>query len=382
MLVTGTELARPYLLKLAIDDHITGYSEPMYLFDKEDAPMEGIVFNDKVFIRRDKLDTQQIQSYSSKDIKTLTKIGGDFYLLDGDVSLTESKELSAVKSGDKYIVSSESSTFDGVKLTDSEYKLFREADIKGLSRIGLTLLTIIILGFLFSYIQVYILNYVSQKIIFNIRQEVFTHLQKMSLSYFDKNPVGRLVTRVTNDTEALNEMYTSVLVYLFKDVFLITGIVIVMIKMNYRLALLSFTVVPLILIASVIFRAKIRNVYREVRVRLARINATLNENITGMKTIHIFKQEDKKFREFDTAIGIPAVVMVIRVISTGKTIWKRPIPSGPMSLDSMILYANPIIRIIKFMMAKISAPYINPDLFKISPPLLLYRYSYIHVLIH
>jgi len=299
MLVTGTELARPYLLKLAIDDHITGYSEPMYLFDKEDAPMEGIVFNDKVFIRRDKLDTQQIQSYSSKDIKTLTKIGGDFYLLDGDVSLTESKELSAVKSGDKYIVSSESSTFDGVKLTDSEYKLFREADIKGLSRIGLTLLTIIILGFLFSYIQVYILNYVSQKIIFNIRQEVFTHLQKMSLSYFDKNPVGRLVTRVTNDTEALNEMYTSVLVYLFKDVFLITGIVIVMIKMNYRLALLSFTVVPLILIASVIFRAKIRNVYREVRVRLARINATLNENITGMKTIHIFKQEDKKFREFD-----------------------------------------------------------------------------------
>ncbi|MGF7056557.1 ABC transporter ATP-binding protein [Brassicibacter mesophilus] len=175
----------------------------------------------------------------------------------------------------------------------------KAGDIDGLSRVGLLFLGVITISFVFNYIQVYILNYTSQKIIFNIRQEIFSHLQKMSLSYFDKNPLGRLVTRVTNDTEALNEMYTNVLVNLFKDIFLLIGIVITMLKMNYRLALFSLSVVPLILVASMIFRAKIRKVYRLVRVRLARINSTLNENITGMKTVHIFKKENKKFKEFD-----------------------------------------------------------------------------------
>jgi len=175
----------------------------------------------------------------------------------------------------------------------------KAGDLEGLARMGYIYLSIIILSFIFTYIQVYILNYASQKIIFNMRQDIFSHLQKMSLSYFDKNPIGRLVTRVTNDTEAIKEMYTDVLVNLFRDVFLLVGIVIAMMQMNFKLSLYALSVVPIIVITSSIFGKKIRIVYRKVRVKLARINSTLNENITGMKTVHIFKKEAKKLKEFE-----------------------------------------------------------------------------------
>jgi len=138
-----------------------------------------------------------------------------------------------------------------------------------------------------------------EKIIFNIRQQIFAHLQKMSLGFFDKNPVGRLVTRVTNDTETLNEMYTGVLVNLFKDFFMLLGISIVMLRLNVTLALIIFLSLPLIILASAMFRIHARQAYREVRTKLARINAFLNENISGMRIVQIFNRQDKKFDEFD-----------------------------------------------------------------------------------
>ena len=115
-------------------------------------------------------------------------------------------------------------------LDNESYTDFREIDIKGINKISAIFIISIILAFALNYFQVLILNYTSQKIVFNIRQEIFSHIQSLSISYFDKNPIGRLVTRVTNDTETLNEMYTSVLVNLFKDIFILIGIVFVMIK--------------------------------------------------------------------------------------------------------------------------------------------------------
>src|SRR5699024_7203579 len=171
---------------------------------------------------------------------------------------------------------------NGVQLTKNDYKLFREEDRIGIRNISLIFLVIISFAFLFNYAQIYILNYTSQKIIYNIRQDVFSHLQKMSLSFFDNNPVGRLVTRVTNDTETLNVIYTKVLVILFKDIFIIAGVIIIILRMDYKLALLSFSLIPLILVAAVIFRYFIRDVYRLGKIQLAKINSTLNENITGM----------------------------------------------------------------------------------------------------
>ncbi len=170
--------------------------------------------------------------------------------------------------------------------------------INAITRIALSFLAIITFGFFLNYIQIYFLHKTSQKIIYNMRQEIFSHLQKMSLAYFDKNPVGRLVTRVTNDTETLNEMYTNVLVNLFKDIFLLLGIILVMVQLNLRLALISFAILPVVAAVAFIFRYFARDAYRQVRVKLARINATLSENISGMKIIQIFHQQKNKIKEF------------------------------------------------------------------------------------
>ena len=138
-----------------------------------------------------------------------------------------------------------------------------------------------------------------QRIIFDIRQQIYDHMQSLSLSFFDRNPVGRLVTRVTNDTENLQEMYTDVLINLFRDIFMVLGIIIVMFRMNTMLAWVSLATLPLIVALTAVFRIKAREAYRETRVRLARINANFAESIAGMRLIQIFNQQKRKFKEFD-----------------------------------------------------------------------------------
>lgn len=297
MIITLTNLARPYLLKIAIDDYIIGYQQPMYELD-QNSTVKGIRFNGKLYVRENDIPQSLYAQLANVTKKIIINVNGEYYLVDGVIN-NDKENVQVVKEDDKYIIKTENQTFTADLLSEEQYRLFRQNDIDSLSKLGIIFLSVVGLGFLFNYLQVYILHYTSQKIIFNIRQEVFSHLHKMSLTYFDNNPVGRLVTRVTNDTETLNEMYTNVLINLFKDIFLLVGIIIAMLKLNYKLALITFLVIPLILIASIIFRIKIREVYRLVRIRLARINATLNENITGMETVHIFKKEDKKFKEFD-----------------------------------------------------------------------------------
>ncbi|CAK7008410.1 ABC transporter ATP-binding protein [Tissierella sp. P1] len=274
--ITALELLRPYLLKITIDDYITGYKKPMYEMEIND-PHKGIIFNNKKYVRLDSIDIEERVNFNSYPVVNIIKENGEYYLGDYNSEIIE----------------------DRMHLDNESYTDFREIDIKGINKISAIFIISIILAFALNYFQVLILNYTSQKIVFNIRQEIFSHIQSLSISYFDKNPIGRLVTRVTNDTETLNEMYTSVLVNLFKDIFILIGIVFVMIKMDLTLALLSLTLLPLILIASIIFRKKIRVIYRLGRAQLAKINSTLNENITGMRIIQIFKREDKISTQFD-----------------------------------------------------------------------------------
>lgn len=274
--VTGLELLRPYLLKTAIDEYITGYKKPMYEM-KVDSPYEGIIFNGKKYIKKEKL---------AKDI---------------DITSTQYPLVNIIHKDNQYYIGDiNNDDINGrVLLSNEDYMHFRERDIKGINKVSSIFLLAIIFAFIFNYLQVLILNYTSQKIVFNIRQDLFSHILRLSISYFDKNPIGRLVTRVTNDTETLNEMYTGVLVNLLKDIFILCGIIFIMIRMNSTLALISFALIPLILIISIIFRKKIRVVYRLSRSQLAKINSTLNENITGMRTIQIFNKEKKISKQFD-----------------------------------------------------------------------------------
>ena len=172
-------------------------------------------------------------------------------------------------------------------------------DISGLSRIALIFLAILVVTFFLRYLQIYIMQFVGQRVMFDMRMELFSHLQEMSLSFFDKNPVGRLITRLTNDVEVLNEMLTSGIIAIFGDIFSLIGIVIVMLWLDFKLALVSFMVLPLLIYATILFRQKARESYRAIRTRIARINAFLQESIVGMPIIQIFNREKKNLGKFE-----------------------------------------------------------------------------------
>lgn len=295
MLITATELLRPKLIQIAIDDYIKGVNIPLIVYNQE-PPYKNVELDGKFYVRENAINDHS--SIDEKSVYQLIKYQDNYYMLQGRLD-ANTEEIKVIKKDNIYLIESDSISSVVQPITKEQYLNFRKHDLSGIKQISLWFLATITLGFILNYIQVYILYYTGQKIIYNMRKELFTHLQKLSLSFFDKNPVGRLVTRLTNDIENLNEMYTGVLVNLFKDIFLLVGIIAVMLKMNYKLALVSFTVLPLILIAAAIFRLKAREAYRLVRVKLAKINATLSENISGMRIIQIFKKEDFKYSEFE-----------------------------------------------------------------------------------
>lgn len=172
-------------------------------------------------------------------------------------------------------------------------------DLSGLNLIGLLFLAVLVAAFALEYLQTYIMQMIGQRIMFDIRMEVYRHLQRVDVAFYDKNPVGRLMTRVTTDVDVLNDLFTSGVVTVFGDVFTLAGIMIVMLALNWKLALVAFSVLPLIVIVTQWFRANVRDSYRTVRVWIARINAYLQENISGMATVQLFRREAPNYARFD-----------------------------------------------------------------------------------
>ena len=175
----------------------------------------------------------------------------------------------------------------------------KKGNISALNKLGIYFIVLIALGFLFNLLQIYVLSYAGQYIIYNIRQLVFSHLQKLPLSYFDKNPIGRLVTRITNDTETLNDMYTNVLITLLKDFAMLFGTIAIMFRLQSSLTWIVLSVMPVVLILTVLFRLKIRKVYRRVRAAIAKVNSAISENISGMRVLQLFNKEKQNFERFD-----------------------------------------------------------------------------------
>jgi ATP-binding cassette subfamily B protein len=159
--------------------------------------------------------------------------------------------------------------------------------------------SVLALSFAFNIAQTWILQKTGQRIILTVRKELYAHIQSLSCRYFDLTPVGKLVTRVTNDVEALNEMYSGILVRLFRNIVKIIGLAVVMLLLDFRLALLSFVLLPIVAVLTVVFRKIARQTYRLTRTRLTDINTFLSENISGMRIIQIFGREKRKFEEFD-----------------------------------------------------------------------------------
>jgi ATP-binding cassette subfamily B protein len=168
----------------------------------------------------------------------------------------------------------------------------------GIAQIAAIYVGLISFSFLLEYLQTYLMQWAGQMVMFDLRSEIFRHLQRMHIGFYDKNPVGRLVTRVTTDVDALNEMFTSGVVSIFEDIFVLTGILIIMLFVNWKLALITFAVLPFIAMATKLFRDRVRDSYRRIRVAVARINAHMQEHVSGMMVLQLFNREEKAFETF------------------------------------------------------------------------------------
>ena len=171
---------------------------------------------------------------------------------------------------------------------------------RGISELAALWLGALLFSYVLEALQTWLMQWTGQKVMFDLRSQIFRHLQRMHVAFFDRNPVGRLVTRLTTDVDALNEMFTSGVFAIFEDVFVLAGIVFVMMRMKWWLALIAFSVLPLIFFATLIFRKYVRESYRRIRVAIARINAFTQEYVTGMSLVQLFNRQQRAFRDFST----------------------------------------------------------------------------------
>jgi ATP-binding cassette subfamily B protein len=169
----------------------------------------------------------------------------------------------------------------------------------GINQICALYVGLLLFSFFLEFLQTYYMQWTGQKVMFDLRSQIFRHLQYMHVSFFDKNPVGRLVTRATTDVDALNEMFTAGVVAIFEDIFVLTGIVVIMLRLDWRLALITFSVLPFIIYATGIFRRSVRDSYRGTRTAIARINSYLQEHVSGMMVLQLFNRERKAYKKFE-----------------------------------------------------------------------------------
>jgi len=178
-------------------------------------------------------------------------------------------------------------------------KFLSSTPLVGIAQVGAMYVGLLVVSFFLEYLQTYFMQWTGQKVMFDLRSQIFRHLQQMDIGFFDRNPVGRLVTRVTTDVDALNEMFTAGVVSIFEDVFVLAGIIVIMMRMNWKLALITFAVLPLIFFATLVFRDRVRDSYRRIRVAIARINAYLQEHVTGMMVVQLFNRERRAYERFE-----------------------------------------------------------------------------------
>ena len=308
LFVTGFELLFPYLIKVAIDDYIVvsarkisvkSHRSPLQrmLLDRYGALLLPTADPMTFFIR-----ASELRGIEPRDLTAFQGAGliGEerFYPFRprGEVEkrVVEQYRSSFHRGGGYYFISYQ----DMKGLSQKDILALRRGDVRGVAVVSAIFILILILSFGFNFLQVYAMEYTGQRVMHDLRMRVFGHIQRLSLSFFDRTPVGRLVTRITNDVQNLHEMVTIIFTYLFKDIFLLVGIIVVLIKINWELALVCFSLLPLIVYITFSFSSKARDAFREVRLKIAKINATLQENFSGIKVVQIFNRERENYRRF------------------------------------------------------------------------------------
>jgi ATP-binding cassette, subfamily B, multidrug efflux pump len=229
--------------------------------------------------------------------------------------------------------------------------------LAGLDTIVLAFLGVLLGSFAAEFLETYLLQWTGQHIMFDLRSQIYGHLQRLDVAFYDKHPVGRLMTRVTSDVDALNELFTAGVVSVFGDVFTLIGIMTVLLSMDWRLALVTFSVLPLIVLVTQWFRRNVRESYRLVRALVARINAFLQENITGMATVQLFRREGRNLARFDAlnlehrdvnvasifyyAVFYPSIE-IVGALATALIIWFGGgwLLAGTLTLGSLVAFTQ------------------------------------------
>ncbi|WDV44924.1 ABC transporter ATP-binding protein [Clostridiaceae bacterium M8S5] len=298
LLSTGVLLIRPLLMGRAIDSIFQNYEKTFIIEDTGDIKVEN--YNLKLIDVDDEDDVNELNSsntyariFSSDDTYYLA-----VNLTTGDLSKFISVDEKKINISDGSLIMN-NQKYSILKLSKDNLKDIRKDDFVQLAKLVALYFVLLIIGMLAEYFQAVLLQKSGQKIIYNIRNEIFTHIEGLSTNYFNNNPVGRLVTRITNDTETLNEMYTSVISNSIKNVFLLVGIIVMMFTLKVKLTLIVLCIMPVIIITTFIFKKFSRENFRTIRTRVAKINTFLSEHIQGMKIIQIFSMEDEVFDEFD-----------------------------------------------------------------------------------
>ena len=259
VLITGLDLALPYVTKVAVD---------RYIVPARDSETGDIRWHRRVVARTDDPETAAVVR---RHPGLFTPAGQGRAAMDR-------------------------SALD--RLVPEEIRIIRKSDLTGLGAMAALFVGVVLVNFMVNFIQIIVMETAGQRIMHDLRIALFSHIQSLSLDYFSRHPVGRLVTRVTNDVQNMNELFTSVIHFLFKDLFLVLGITAVMLSINWHLALVSLAVLPLVGWASVVFARKSRATFRTLRVKVAEINARFAETIGGIRIIQLFGQESANARRF------------------------------------------------------------------------------------
>jgi len=313
MIITaGLELLIPYITKIAVDSYIfPSWREATFSDGEKDRRFEKQLKekypNSIIEINKDKylIDLSVVSTEEKHNLEKLGMVSDERYLVIDPAKVDKQRmrrideivktHPDVIKPLGKFFVASYSSlnTF-----SDSELGILRSEEINGVTRLALLLLLSLFGVFFFSTLYTYFLNYSGQKIMHHIRVGVFSHILSLPQTFFDKNPVGRLSTRVTNDVNAINEMYTSVLVQFLKDVLVIIGVLMVMFYMNRNLTVFILGLTLIVGIVAALFRMRLKTVYRNVRKTVAQLNAFVQESVRGIVLIKLYGRERKNFERF------------------------------------------------------------------------------------
>ena len=343
LFIIAVELYRPIIIGNAIDQYINGYYHP---YVEADVSASDAVNWNGLVLSRD----QAVSKADSASFYQIFLWKDHYYMAE---NLTRS-ECTALQNADTSVL--KNYVREGAqKLTSNDLKILRQNDFKGILKAGILFLLLLFSGFFLNLADTWLLQKMGQQIVYKLREETFTHIHSLSLSFFNITPVGKLVTRVSNDTEAVNELFSTILVKLFKNVVKIIGYAVVMLSINVKMAGISFLLLPLVAILTFVFRHLSRKAYQITRNKITELNTFLSEHISGMKLIQIFAREKEKYSEFEgksmelyranfreimtfaifrPSIYLVSVIAMILVIRTGSL----SVLNGNLSLGTLFVF--------------------------------------------